>query len=588
MSLLSQFKRFRIPLLCVVIVAVGMGLRQAKRSWDRVVRQRSQAEFKETVSPMLRQSCIRCHGAESQKGQLRLDTLAGALKGGASGPALVPGDPDRSLMLTRAMHNDPMREIPPKDPPTDADLAGMRRWIEDGAQWVEKKERADGEKKVASGKKGRLGDAWTDSRNPVVKAFKGKRLDLWSLKPIANPQPPVVKETQWARNDLDRFILARMESVNVRPAPEATSAVLARRLYFGLTGLPPTPEQMQAFLADKAPDAYNRLVAELLDSHEYGEHWARFWLDVVRYSDSNGFDYDEFRPNAWRFRDYVVRAFNSDKPYDRLLREHLAGDEMVEGAPRNQDERDALSGTGYLRVGPYDNSAARFGEKDRCRAQVMSDLVETTGAVFLGLNLVCSKCHDHKIDPFIQADYYRLRAFFEPSKMTDDVPLDIGPQADKIKAETLAIERAGQAVRDVENPVFRRLRAEKRAALPEDKRKLLATPVDELSEFMHERVRLIKAEAEPTLDEVIAAFSSEEKAAHAQAKAALETLQKQRTAPQLGYVVTDAVAGPFETRLLHQGDYQKPEDYLDSFARFVRENPEQIEAIRILLGRPRG
>ncbi len=551
-------RRLLPALLTIALLGVGIGLRQIWKSRQRQIQNAAQADFKQTVSETLHQCCQRCHGAESQHGQLRLDSLATALKGGASGPALVPGAPNRSLMLLRAMHNDPMREVPPKDPPTEQELDVMRRWIAAGAPWPEKKKRRP---EVATSE--RIGDAWSDPRNPIVKAFGGKRLDLWSLKPISAPAKPAVKDSQWPRNDLDYFTLAKMESAGTKPAPEAPARQLARRLYFDLTGLPPTPEQMEAYLADTRPGAYSRLVDQLLDTKAYAEHWARFWLDTVRYSDSNGFDYDEFRPEAWRYRDYVVRSFAQDKPYDRFVREQLAGDEMVNGVPMNQVDLDCLSGTGFLRVGPYDNSAARFGERDRCRAQVMADLVETTGAAFLGLNMQCCKCHDHKIDPISQQDYYRMRAFFEPSRMADEITLDVGERAAKIQQETLAIERAQQAVRDIENPAFKRLRDARRAALPEEKRKLLSLPTDSMSEFNREQVRLAKSEAEPELKDVLASLSTAEKAAHEKASKRVDELLAQRTAPQKGYVVTDSVVGPFETRVLHQGDHQKPEQKVD-------------------------
>lgn len=550
---------YRNSLLVLAIVLAGAGVRQAWRSSQRSIRQQSQADFKETVGPMLRMSCLRCHGAETQKGRLRLDSLAGALQGGASGPALVPHEPDKSLIYTRAMHNDSMREIPPKDPPSESDLAIMRRWIETGAHWPEKRENPA----QVIAEKDRVGDAWSDPKNPVAKAFEGKRLDLWSLQPIRKQSRPAVKDAAWPRTDIDYFILAAMEKAGQKPAPEGAKRTLIRRLYLDMTGLPPTPEQMEQHLADQSKEAYEHLVDRLLESPAYGEHWARFWLDVVRYSDSNGFDYDEFRPTAWTFRDYVVRSLNSDKPYDRFVREQIAGDEMVEGQPRNEAERDCLIGTGYLRIGPYDNSAAKFGERDRCRAQVLSDLVETTGAVFLGMNFVCSKCHDHKTDPITQMDYYRFRAFFEPSRPADEIALDLGEQAKKIADETLAIERATQAIRDIENPVFRRLRAENRSRLSEEKQNLIATSPDQFSEFLKEKARLAKAEAEPTLEQVLAAFTPDEKSAHEKAKAELARLEKSRTPPEKGFMVTDAVAGPFETFLLHQGDFTQPREKVE-------------------------
>jgi hypothetical protein len=273
-----------------------------------------------------------------------------------------------------------------------------------------------------------LGPAWEDLRNPIAKLFKGKRLDLWSLKPIQDSAPPKA-EGQWARNEVDQFVLLRLQAEGLTPAPEADRRTLARRLYFDLTGLPPTFEEVEAFAKDQDPDAYGKLVERLLESRAFGEHWARWWLDVVRYSDSNGYDWDEFRPQAWRYRDYVIRSLNADKPMDRFIREQLAGDEMIASFEmHNAEQQDCLIATGYLRVGPHDHSALKFGEERRDRAHVTADLVETTGAAFLGLTLNCARCHDHKTDPISQEDHYRMRAFFDTVKYRDDLSVDLPEQ----------------------------------------------------------------------------------------------------------------------------------------------------------------
>lgn len=286
----------------------------------------------------------------------------------------------------------------------------------------------------------RIGDAWSDARNPIRQLFKGQRLDLWSLRAIATPSPPDVKQRDWPRQELDRFILAKLETVGLRPAPEAERRALGRRLYFDLTGLPPSAEELDAFAADGAPDAVERLVDRLLGTRAFAEHWARWWLDLVRYSDSNGYDWDEFRPQAWRFRDYVVRSLHADKPLDRFLREQLAGDEMVPGAPRDAAEQDCLIATGYLRIGPWDNSSKLFNEEHKTRAAWMADLTETTATAFLGLTMSCCRCHDHKTEPLSQADHYRLRAFFEGTKFADDLPMDLAPEQEAINAANAKVD----------------------------------------------------------------------------------------------------------------------------------------------------
>jgi hypothetical protein len=263
------------------------------------------------------------------------------------------------------------------------------------------------------------GDAWNDPHNPVAIRFNGKRLDLWSLKVPIRPECPVVQNSAWVRNPIDAFILARLEQKGLTPSGVAGRTVLIRRLSYGLLGLPPTSEQVQEFLEDQRADAYERLVDRLLASRHYGVHWARHWLDVVRYADSNGFERDEFRPTAWRYRDYVVSAFNSNKPYDQFLREQLAGDELAgDRAGAAADEQRVAAG--YLRLGPWDTTKfTNLDSVERARDELLVDITNTTASGFLGLTFNCCRCHDHKYDPFLQADYYRLRAHFAAVEFHD-------------------------------------------------------------------------------------------------------------------------------------------------------------------------
>lgn len=284
----------------------------------------------------------------------------------------------------------------------------------------------------------RIGDAWADARNPVRVLFKGERLDLWSLRVPVKPALPAVKLEKWPRQEVDYFILAKLESSGLAPAPGADLVALGRRLYFDLTGLPPSPEELEAFVHDAAEDSLERLVDRLLATRAFAEHWARWWLDLVRYSDSNGYDWDEFRPQAWRFRDYVIRSIHADKPLDRFFREQLAGDEMVAGAPRDAAEQDCLIATGYLRVGPWDNSSKLFNEEHKTRANWMADLTETTAGAFLGMTMSCCRCHDHKTEPLAQSDHYRLRAFFEGVKFADDMRLDLAPDQEEMEKANAA------------------------------------------------------------------------------------------------------------------------------------------------------
>ena len=519
------------------------------------------ASFLSEVRPLLDRSCIKCHGSEKQKGGLRLDSREAALKGGESGPALVPGKPGESLMLRLVRHAEADREMPPKEKLKPRDVALLERWILAGAPWAEQPIAAA----VASAPGEKIGDAWTDPRNPIVRIFGGQRLDLWSLRPIQKVSPPAVRDTDWIRTPIDRFVLAKFETRGVRPPEEADRRTVARRLFFDLTGLPPQPAELAEFIADASPDAYERLVERLLASREYGEHWARLWLDVVRYSDSNGFDWDEFRPNAWRFRDYVIRSLNADKPFDRFVREQLAGDELVSGPPRDTGEQDALIATGFLRLGPHDNSAGAFGEANRVRAQLLADLVETTGSAFLGLTMSCCRCHDHKYDPISQADHYRMRAFFEGVKFRDDLPLDLAAEQEAIRKHNAELDpqvsEARKARDAIAAPVKARLRAKRVAELSPEERLLLASDQSKRDEAAKKKVDALERKIDPPEKEVLAALGDDEKRRYAEADAALQAIRDKRRAFTTGMLMTeDEAKPPPPTHVLFQGDLNQPKE----------------------------
>jgi hypothetical protein len=399
----------------------------------------------------------------------------------------------------------------------------------------------------------RIGDAWNDPRNPTALLFKGQRLDLWSVRPLREPTPPAVREEGWPRGEVDRFVLARLEAAGVPPAPPADRRALVRRLYFDLTGLPPRPEEMASALADASPDAVDRLVDQLLASPRFGEHWARLWLDVVRYSDSNGFDWDEFRPQAWRFRDYVVRAFNADTPFDRFLTEQLAGDELIDGPPRTEAERDALIATGYLRIGPQDNSAKLFNEEDRARHELLSDLTETTASAFLALTLSCCRCHDHKTEPLSQADHFRFRAFFESVMPGDDLPLELANEQEAIRADQARVDATIQPLEA------------RRAAL-----------------LSAARDRLVAAgKAKPSDDEVRAALTEEEKSEESALGQQIQEARAARPDFTKGLLMTDAPEArgkAAESRVLAGGDHRRPGDPVPAgFPALLDPNAARIE-----------
>ena len=347
------------------------------------------AFFESKVRPLLVEHCFECHGDAKQKGQLRLDSREAALVGGESGTAIVPEKPEESLLLQSVKYE--AFEMPPSGKLPETAIAVFEEWIQRGAPWPG----SDGQAvAVRNGEKG----------------FSDEDRSWWALQPVKEHIPPVDANDDWSRNEIDRFVRLQMKASGLSPAAEADRTTLIRRLSFDLIGLPPTAEEVAYFDKDADPQAYEKLVDRLLASPHYGERWARHWLDVVRYADSDGYRIDHYRPDSWRYRDYVIRSFNNDKPYDRFVQEQLAGDELF------PDNPDAQIATGYLRHWIYEyNNRDVKGQWDL----ILNEVTDTTSDVFLGVGLQCAKCHDHKYDPLLQKDYFRLRAFFEAIKPDD-------------------------------------------------------------------------------------------------------------------------------------------------------------------------
>ena len=442
---------------------------------------------------------------------------------------------------------------------------------------------------------GVVGNAWEDPRNPVVRIFGGQRLDLWSLRPVTLHGVPSVDSLAAApttqRSPLDAWLHSGLSSSPRSRVPEADPRTLIRRLSLDLTGLPPSVEDVESFerecveesrsAGDSAPSAYERRVDRLLASPRYGEHQARQWLDVIRYSDSNGFDWDEFRPRAWRFRDYVIRAFNADKPFDRFILEQLAGDELLEGPPRTVSEQDALIATGYLRLGPHDNAAGLFNEQDRSRAELMADLTETTSSAFLGLTMSCCRCHDHKFDPLLQADHFRLRAFFEGVKFADDLPLDLATDQAVIREHNAGIDRQRDEVevrrQTLLAPHRERLRAERLARLTDDERQWLKAPDDRHPEERRPRVATLRKQVEPKESELKAALEGDAKTRHAELEKQITQINSARREFTTGLLMTDQETRPAETRILVLGDHKRlGQPVVPGFLSILDPNPALI------------
>jgi mono/diheme cytochrome c family protein len=342
--------------------------------------------FSRRVAPVLRERCLQCHGSVRARGGLSLASRADLLRGGDQGPALVPGKSADSLLLQLVKGSKPV--MPRKGAPlTPRQVADLAKWIDDGAAWPEGV--------VLSAKDGK----------PVVDA------NWWSLRPLQRPALPTVKARRWLRTPVDVFVLAGLEAKGLRPAPAADRATLIRRVTFDLHGLPPTPDEVRAFVADTRPDAYERLIDRLLASPRCGERWGRHWLDVVHYGDTHGYDKDKRRDQAWPYRDYVIRAFNSDKPYARFIREQVAGDVLYPGDP------DGVVATGFIAAGPWDfvgHVELREGTVEKMKTRVLDrdDMVASTISTFVSMTVHCARCHNHKFDPIPQRDYYRLQAVF--------------------------------------------------------------------------------------------------------------------------------------------------------------------------------
>ncbi len=340
--------------------------------------------FAEQVRPLLEQKCVSCHSGEKPQGDLRLTTRAALLKGGVSGPAAIAGQPGKSLLISAI--NFQGRRMPPQGQMAPKDIATLTRWVALGMPWPAG-EHASLEPKAEHG---------PPQVNEKTKQF-------WSFQPVRRPAVPAVKMKAWVRNPIDAFVLKRLESEGLKPNPTASRATLIRRAYYDMLGLPPTPEEVQAFLNDKSPNAWEKVVDRLLASPQYGEKWGRHWLDLVRFAESNSYERDGTKPNAWRYRDYVIRSFNEDKPYDQFVTEQLAGDEL---SPRTPER---LIATGYYRLGIWDDEPA---DPLLALYDDLDDIANTTGQTFLGMTIGCARCHDHKIDPMPQKDYYRFLAFF--------------------------------------------------------------------------------------------------------------------------------------------------------------------------------
>lgn len=454
---------------------------------------------------------------------LDLRTREGLIKGGTRGPAIVPGDALKSVLYEAVSHRGKLL-MPPAAKLSDEDIETLKTWIGQGAHWP---------------------------ANPVAASLSGEV--WWSFRPPVRPKVPEVKPADWVRNPIDAFVLEKLAANRMKPAAPADRRTLLRRAYFDLTGLPPTASEIRAFLADGSPAALEKLVDQLLASPRYGEKWGGSWLDVARYADTGGFETDMVYLNAWRYRDYVIKAFNEDTPYDRFVKEQIAGDEIW------ADNPEARIATGFYTIGPRLPESAMIPAKDR--SETLIDWADTTAAVFLGLTMGCARCHDHKYDPIAQKDYYALQAIFAGSEEQEIVLADAQAQ-NGFKAglpRFLYLEqiryRADQVIGQAKNRLIERIkkkyRPEEVAAYEIPKEKRTAGQL-RLSGEIEGEIRLL------TREEILAALTLDEKGQLDEINRRIGEAYLQAPRP----LAQASVLGPVRTfqpvKLLIRGDYTQP------------------------------
>ncbi len=424
--------------------------------------------FRTKVEPILTAHCSKCHSHSSDKikGGLVLDSRNGLITGGDTGPAVVPGHPAKSLLIEAVSYENPDLQMPPKGKKlTEAQIATLTEWVKMGAPYAEE----SAPKMVARGKGG----------------ITDEDRQWWSFRPLARVTPPEVADDGWSTSGIDRFVFQKLAAVGLQPAPPAEIGALVRRIYFDLIGLPPTPQEMDAVIQDCAgatPEMRRvrlaALVDQLLASPRYGEHWARHWLDLVRYAESDGFRIDTFRPHAWRYRDYVIHSLNADKPYDRFVQEQLAGDELF------PDDVEALAGTGFLRLGIYE-----YNSRDVALqwSNILNDITDVTADVFAGVGLQCARCHDHKFDPLLQKDYYRWQAFFAPLIMPEQTPVTTPQRRAEFETKLKVWEEKTAAIRaqidTLEEPAREKAALQAIRKFPPETQLILNKPADERTPY---------------------------------------------------------------------------------------------------------
>jgi mono/diheme cytochrome c family protein len=503
----------RISLLCVFSV-----LAAAQTVTDRATK-------------ILRQNCLPCHGAGLVNSGLDLRTREAALKGGERGSSLVPGKAEESRLYRFAAGLDEP-SMPPGRKMSAADLQTLKAWIEAGAEWKGAAESA--------------ADAQAALARLEERPITAEERSWWAFQPIAQPVVPAATLPRFNQNPIDRFLAKKWREKGLAPSPRADRRTLLRRASLIVTGLAPSEAELNSFVADKSGDAWPKQVERLLASPQYGVRWARHWLDLVRYSDSGGYEYDRDRPNSWRYRDYVVNALNKDKPIDRFLQEQLAGDELFPG------DTEARIGTGYLRMGPENNL-----KNEQTRLDELDDIVVTTSNALLGVTVGCARCHNHKFDPIPQKDYYRMQAIFFPLQMHDH-ELAAAEESKAWKARTEEIRAQQKQLNEqllaIEKPHREAWKLERVAKLPAYMQEAWRTPAAQRNDGQKLNAEQIDKTLNKKPDDLMERLSANEKAAYEGLTRQVAELEKARPAA-LPYAMSIKEAGTEApaSHFLHRG-----------------------------------
>ena len=528
--MLTRLARRLVPLWGVTALALG-----------------ASPDFKRDVQPLFSQYCFQCHGEQVRMGELDLRTPAAMVKGGSQGPALSRGLADDSLLYRRLVE----KSMPLGERKPSAEQIGLiGAWIDAGAHG------------------GQAGEEATSAANTGAAPQTGS--DHWAFEPPRRADLPRLEDEGWVRTPIDRFIKHQLEEQGIQPVGPAAKRTLFRRAYLTLVGLPPTPDELETHLRDDSPDAYKKVVDDLLSRPQYGERWARHWLDVVRYAESNGYERDGAKPYAWRYRDYVINSFNNDKPFDRFLTEQLAGDE-IEGS-----NAESQIGATFLRLGSWDDEPA---DPMVDRYDQLDDVLGVTATTFLGLSIRCARCHDHKFEPLSQKDYYRLLAVFKPLKRPQDKRTDLDRlvgSEEELAAYRTAIERAKQKVErrkreleKVRKAVMKRTLESGNNAIPsvnlfDHAATLLA--MQRQPGQRNDREKELVAAFDKKLDTAISQFATLEEASRIETlRQEIETIERARPPePPRAYIWYEDTSIPPVTRVLARGDTTQPTSVVDA------------------------